>query len=64
MTKNMGTADRIIRTILGGLFVVVGLWQQGLWWILAAAGLIFLVTASVATCPLYMPFKISTRKSA
>jgi hypothetical protein len=62
MTKNMGNADRLIRTILAVAFIVTAFVLGGLYWILGALGVVFLATASVSSCPLYMPFGISTRK--
>ena len=65
MTKNMGAADRVIRILLA---VVVGLLYftdritgtAGI--ILAVIAVIFLLTSSIGTCPLYIPLKISTKK--
>ncbi len=64
MTKNMGSADRIIRTVLGIGFVIAAIALGGWFWILGGLGVIFLLTSVVSTCPLYMPFGISTRKHA
>lgn len=65
MIKNMGTADRLIRTALAvivGILYLTG--QIGGWTaiILGIFAVIFLLTSSVAFCPLYAPFKFSTRK--
>ena len=62
MVKNMGTTDRTIRTVLGIAFIVTGFVAGGWTWILAALGVVFLVTSAVSSCPLYLPFGISTRK--
>jgi len=65
MKKNMGTADRIIRTILA--IVMILLYFQGVitgtWGIvlLVLAG-VFLLTSLVSFCPLYAPFGIKTCK--
>jgi hypothetical protein len=65
MKKNMGNADRIIRTILA--IVMIVLYSQGVisgtWGIviLVLAG-IFLLTSLVSFCPLYAPFGIKTCK--
>jgi hypothetical protein len=68
MIKNMGTIDRVIRIIIGlGLIsgaVVMALTSQ-IWWavgLMGVFGLIMIVTSSISWCPLYLPFKISTRK--
>ena len=65
MIKNMGTADRLIRTVLA--LIVLALYFTGQITGLAAIILgifaaIFLLTSLVAFCPLYAPFKLSTRK--
>lgn len=61
MKKNMGNADRIIRTVLGVAFIVLAAVFGGWVWILGALGVVFIATSLVSTCPLYMPFGISTR---
>jgi hypothetical protein len=62
MVKNMGSVDRVVRTILAVAFIVGAVILGGWFWILGALGVIFLVTALTSSCPLYMPFGISTRK--
>jgi uncharacterized membrane protein YccC len=63
MKKNMGSADRIIRTIIavvvGALYftdVITG--TLGL--VLLILAVVFLLTSLVSFCPLYAPFGIST----
>ena len=66
MKKNMGTIDRIIRIALAILFAVLyfsGTVSGGWGIVLLALGIVFLLTSFVSFCPLYVPFKISTRKS-
>ncbi|MBN1666611.1 MAG: DUF2892 domain-containing protein [Anaerolineales bacterium] len=66
MKPNMGTIDRIIRVILAILFAVLyfsGTVTGVLGIILLVLGIVFLLTSIVSFCPLYLPFKISTRKS-
>jgi len=64
MPKNMGSADRGIRAVLGvvalfiALFFTAGAWDV----VLYIFGAVMLITAAVGICPLYIPFKISTRK--
>jgi membrane protein implicated in regulation of membrane protease activity len=60
MKKNVGTADKWIRIIIGlVLLSLVFFGPKTAWgWI----GLIPLITAFVGFCPLYLPFKISTKK--
>ena len=63
MKKNMGGADRIIRTIIA--IVVAALYFTGtvsgtLGIILMVLAAIFLLTSFISFCPLYMPFGIKT----
>jgi predicted phage tail protein len=62
MVKNMGSVDRVVRAVLGAAFIVAAVVLGGWFWILGALGVVFLVTAAASSCPLYMPFAISTRK--
>jgi hypothetical protein len=66
MTKNMGVADRIIRTIVA-LFVVIllitGKISGALAVILGIVAAAFLLTSAIGWCPLYLPLKISTKKA-
>ncbi len=65
MPKNMGAADRIIRTLLAIAVIVLFLTKQitGLAAIiLGIFAVIWLLTSAVAFCPMYVPLKISTRK--
>lgn len=65
MKKNMGSLDRIIRVSLAVLVAVLYFTNviSGTWAIiLGILALVFLLTSLVGVCPLYMPFKISTRK--
>ena len=65
MKKNMGGADRVIRIIVA--VIIAGLYFTGkvtgtLGTVLLAVAGIFTLTALVGTCPLYLPFGISTCK--
>ena len=69
MTFNVGTADRIVRLILGvalaamALFSGLPAFAEPLWfWGALIVAAILIVTAVVRFCPLYAPFGISTRK--
>jgi len=65
MKKNMGTADRVIRTLIAIAIVVLyatGQISGTLAIILGVVAVAFLVTSFVAWCPSYLPFGISTRK--
>jgi len=65
MKTNMGSIDRIVRLILAAVFAYLyfsGAVTGTLGIILLVLGGIFVLTSLVAVCPLYMPFKFSTRK--
>jgi len=68
MTKNMGTIDRTLRTALAiGVGVLYFTGQIGgvTALVLGALAVVFLATSTVGSCPLYLPFGLSTRgKSA
>jgi Inner membrane protein YgaP-like, transmembrane domain len=57
--KNVGSADRIIRIVLGIAIGAWGIWAQN-WW--GLVGLVPLGTALMGWCPAYFPFKINTAK--
>jgi 1,4-dihydroxy-2-naphthoate octaprenyltransferase len=64
MPKNMGNVDKIIRVAVAVLILVLYLTHQisGLAAIiLGALAAVFVLTSLVGTCPLYMPFGLSTR---
>lgn len=60
MTRNMGTADRVLRGILGLVLIsLVFIGPKTAWgWI----GLIPLVTALIGWCPIYLPLGMKTCK--
>jgi uncharacterized membrane protein len=65
MKPNMGTTDRIVRFIFA--IVVAILYFTGqisgtLGLVLGIIAIVFLATSFIGTCPLYLPFGISTRK--
>jgi hypothetical protein len=67
MKKNMGAADRIIRLILAIVVAVLYFTNQisgTAAIVLGIFAIVFLLTSFVGFCPLYLPFKISTRKRA
>jgi hypothetical protein len=55
--KNVGSADRAIRLILGLVIIGIGYYYQS-WW--GAIGIVPIFTALVGWCPAYMPLGIST----
>ena len=58
MCINVGKIDRAIRIVLGIALIAYGIVAPN--YLIAAVGLIPLVTALVGICPLYFPFKINT----
>jgi hypothetical protein len=59
--QNIGNTDRIVRIILGVAIAALGIVLKN-WFGLIA--IIPLATAAASTCPLYLPFGISTRGKA
>lgn len=66
MTKNMGTLDRVIRTLIAVAVIVLyvtGKISGTLAIVLGIVAIAFLVTSLVGWCPSYVPFRLSTRKA-
>ena len=66
MKKNMGTVDRLVRTLLAlgvGVLYFTGRISGTLAIVLGAFAVVFLATSFVAWCPLYAPLGISSRKA-
>jgi type IV secretory pathway TrbD component len=59
MLKNVGSADRNIRILLGIAIIIVGVVLQS-WW--GLIGLLPLLTAGLSFCPLYSLLGTSTCK--
>ena len=66
MKKNMSSLDRIIRVAVAALFaylyfagIVTGVFGI----VLVVLGAVFVLTSFVGFCPLYVPFKFSSKKS-
>lgn len=57
MEKNVGSADKGVRVVLGVAIIGVGAYY-GSWW--GAVGLIPILTAVFGICPGYLPFGVST----
>jgi len=67
MEKNMGTVDRVVRVVVAALIAILyfaNVISGALAIILGILALVFLATSAVGFCPLYVPFKFSTRKEA
>ena len=65
MNKNMGTTDRTVRIIAAlavGILILTGTLTGLLANILGVLAVVFVLTSLVSFCPLYAPFKFSTRK--
>lgn len=67
MKANMGTADRVIRLIAAALIVYLFINEtiSGTWGLLLIVfAVIFALTSFISFCPLYLPFKFSTKKES
>jgi hypothetical protein len=67
MKKNMGTIDRVIRTVLAVVIAVLYFTGQISGTVAIVLGIVavaFLLTSLVGWCPIYNPFGISTRKKS
>ncbi len=65
MKKNMGTADRLIRTVIAvivGILYFTGVLSGTAAIILGILAVVFLLTSAIGTCPLYLPVGLSTKK--
>ncbi len=62
MKRNMGTADRLIRTlVVAPVAIIAGIVVGGVGGIvLFVVAAIMLATSAVGSCPLYLPFGLST----
>ena len=64
MTKNMGSIDRLFRLMVVlaiGVAYLMGLLSGGLAIFLGIVALAFFATSLIGTCPIYLPFGLSTR---
>lgn len=66
MKKNMGSADSIIRLILAAIFAILYFTHTvtgtpGV--MLAVLAAVFVLTAIIRICPLYLPFGLRTHKN-
>ena len=65
MTQNMGSLDRILRTlaaIVVGALYATGTIGGTTALVLGLIAVVFLLTSFVGTCPLYLPIGLSTRR--
>jgi K+-transporting ATPase A subunit len=65
MKQNMGNLDKVIRLLvaagIGAAYINGTISGTTAILLLAVAG-IFILTSLIGVCPLYLPFKISTKK--
>ena len=67
MMKNMGTIDRSIRVALAavvGVLYFTGQISGIAATVLGIIAVVFVATSLVGTCPAYLPFGLSTRKTS
>lgn len=67
MKKNMGTVDRVLRVVAAVLVLALYLTGQitgTAALILGIIAVIFILTSTVGSCPLYLPMGWSTRREA
>ena len=65
MKKNMGTVDKVVRILVAAIILVLYFTHVitgTLAVILLILAGILVVTSLIGTCPLYLPFGLSTRK--
>jgi di/tricarboxylate transporter len=65
MKKNMGSVDRIIRILVAitiAILYFTGQISNTAAIILMVLAIIFIATSFIGFCPLYWPFRLSTRK--
>jgi hypothetical protein len=65
MKRNMGTIDRVVRAIIGIVMLGVGfgVLNGGAAIAVGVIGAVLFATSLVRWCPLYVPFRFSTRKA-
>lgn len=63
MTKNMGSVDRGVRialAVLVGVLYFTNVISGTVALVLGVLAVVFLATSFIGTCPLYLPFGLST----
>lgn len=66
MKKNMGTTDRIVRTILAVIMAALyftGMVSGTIGTVMLILAIVFVLTSIAGFCPLYLPLGLSTCKS-
>lgn len=59
MKKNVGSADRLIRLVIGLVIIAWGIYAES-WF--GLIGIVPLMTGLLNWCPAYIPLKLSTIK--
>ncbi len=59
MTTNVGETERMLRILIGLLLIGLAFAFQGGWWF-GLIGVVPVLTGLLGTCPLYVPFGITT----
>lgn len=65
MKQNVGNIDRIVRLVVAVIFAYLyfgGIVAGTLGIVLLVLAVVFAATAALGFCPLYLPFKLSTKK--
>jgi Na+(H+)/acetate symporter ActP len=66
MKQNLGSADRIVRVLLAAVVAILYFTDQitgTAALVLGLLAVVFIATSAIGFCPLYAPFKLSTKKS-
>lgn len=66
LKKNMGTVDRTIRLVVAAVIAILiftGNLSGLAAIILGILAVVFVITSLMSTCPLYLPFGLSSRRS-
>lgn len=66
MNMNMGSMDRVIRVLVAvgvAALYFTGVISGTVAIVLGVLAAVFILTSMVGTCPLYLPFGLSTRKA-
>jgi len=65
MKQNVGSIDKVVRIIVAILFSTLyftGIVSGVFGYLLLGLGAIFILTSVIGTCPLYLPFGLSSSK--
>ena len=65
MKRNMGNTDRVVRAIIGIVMMAVGfgVLDGAAAIAVGVIGVVLFATSLIGWCPLYVPFRFSTRKA-